>query len=129
MDNKEKLLTISELSEKLKFIDPITKKPINHILRYWEKEFKQIKPIKINNRRYYSIKQVEMIKLIKFLIKNEGMSILGVKNILNAKNYKFENINTYSLKAKYHKMNLKKRTRNILDKIYKLKYYGKKNSH
>ena len=129
MDNKEKLLTISELSKKLNFIDSITKKPINHILRYWEKEFKQIKPIKINNRRYYSIKQVEMIKLIKFLIKNEGMSILGVKNILNAKNYKLENINTYSLNAKYHKMNLKKRTRNILDKIYKLKYYGKKNSH
>ena len=129
MDNKEKLLNISELSKKLNFIDPITKRPINHILRYWEKEFKQIKPIKINNRRYYSIKQVEMIKLIKFLIKNEGMSILGVKNILNAKNYKLENINAYSLKAKYHKMNLKKRTRNILDKIYKLKYYGKKNSH
>ena len=129
MDNKEKLLTISELSKKLNFIDPVTKKPNNHILRYWEKEFKQIKPIKINNRRYYSIKQVEMIKLIKFLIKNEGMSILGVKNILNAKNYKLENINTYSLNAKYHKMNLKKRTRNILDKIYKLKYYGKKNSH
>ena len=129
MDNKEKLLTISELSKKLNFIDPVTKKPNNHILRYWEKEFKQIKPIKINNRRYYSIKQVEMIKLIKFLIKNEGMSILGVKNILNTKNNKLENINAYSLKAKYHKINLKKRTRNILDKIYKLKYYGKKNSH
>ena len=70
-----------------------------------------------------------MIKLIKFLIKNEGMSIFGVKNILNAKNYQLENINAYSLKAKYHKINLKKRTRNILDKIYKLKYYGKKNSH
>ena len=70
-----------------------------------------------------------MIKLIKFLIKNEGISILGVKNILNAKNYQLENINAYSLNAKYHKMNLKKRTRNILDKIYKLKYYGKKNSH
>ena len=85
--DKEKLLTISELSKKLNFIDPITKRPINHILRYWEKEFKQIKPIKINNRRYYSIKQVEMIKLIKFLIKNEGMSILGVKNILNTNFY------------------------------------------
>ena len=68
MDNKEKLLTISELSKKLNFIDPITKKPINHILRYWEKEFKQIKPIKINNRRYYSIKQVEMIRRVKNMI-------------------------------------------------------------
>ena len=48
-----------------------------------------------------------MIKLIKFLIKNEGMSILGKKH-LKCKKLQLENINAYSLNAKYHKMNLKK---------------------
>ena len=49
-----KLLTITELSKKLNLINSDDKKPLNHILRYWEKEFKQIRPKKIKNRRYYS---------------------------------------------------------------------------
>ena len=75
-----KLVNISELSRQLNLIDPSTKKPLNHTIRYWEKEFKQIKPKKINNRRYYSSKQVELIKMIKFLLKNKGMTIEGVNN-------------------------------------------------
>ena len=39
-----KFLTISQLSKLLGLIDPKTRKPLNHILRYWEKEFKEIKP-------------------------------------------------------------------------------------
>ena len=39
-----KLIGISEMSKILNLIDPITKRPLNHILRYWEKEFKEIKP-------------------------------------------------------------------------------------
>ena len=42
-----KLISISELSKILNLVDPISKKPLNHILRYWEKEFKIIKPILI----------------------------------------------------------------------------------
>ena len=57
-----KFISISELCKKLNLIDRRSKKPQNYILRYWEKEFKQIKPKKINNRRYYSLEQVEMIK-------------------------------------------------------------------
>ena len=49
-----KLINISELSRLLEIINLKTKKPSNYILRYWEKEFKQIKPIIIKNRRYYS---------------------------------------------------------------------------
>ena len=52
-----KLINISELSKMLNLIDSKTKKPANHVLRYWEKEFKEIKPKKINKRRYYSSKQ------------------------------------------------------------------------
>ena len=75
-----KLFSITEASKLLNLINPITKKPLNHILRYWEKEFKQIVPRKINNRRYYSYKQIEIFKMIKYLLKNQGMSISGVKN-------------------------------------------------
>ena len=77
-----KLFNISEASKKVNLVDPVTKKPLNYVLRYWEKEFKQIKPKKINKRRYYSKSQLETIKMIKFLLKNKGMTISGVKNIL-----------------------------------------------
>ena len=46
-----KLLIYLNYLKLLNLIDPITKKPLNHVLRYWEKEFKQIKPKKINNRQ------------------------------------------------------------------------------
>ena len=68
-----KLINISEASKILNLVDPKTKKPLNHILRFWEKEFKQIKPLKINNRRYYSPKQIEIIKSIKYLINSKGL--------------------------------------------------------
>ena len=49
-----KLINISELSKILNLVHPKTKKPLNHVLRFWEKKFKQIRPKIINNRRYYS---------------------------------------------------------------------------
>ena len=75
-----KFLSISDLSIKLNLINRKTKKPLNHVLRYWEKEFREIRPKKINNRRYYSGEQVELIEMIKFLLKNKGLTISGLKN-------------------------------------------------
>ena len=123
-----KLISISELSKMLNLVDPKTKKPLNHILRYWEKEFSSIRPKKINNRRYYSAKQVEIIKRVKFLLRNKGMTILGVKKILNLNINKLDGNNDHSLKADYYKNFLKTRSKAILEKINKLKNYGKKNS-
>ena len=66
------------LKSKKKNISP------THVLRYWEKEFKQIKPKIFNgNRRYYDVKDVELLKKINFLLKEQGMTIKGVKKILN----------------------------------------------
>ena len=123
-----KLINISQLSKSLNLVDPKNKKPLNHILRYWEKEFKEIRPKKINNRRYYSLKQVEIIKLINFLLKNEGLTILGVKKFLNTKTNKLDGTNSLSLKADYYNNFLKFKSRSLLNKINKLKKYGKKNS-
>mgnify|MGYP000332868973 CR=1 FL=1 len=124
----KKFITISELSKDLELIDRSTKKPLNHILRYWEKEFKQIKPKKIKNRRYYSLEQVERVKMIKYLLKNKGMTISGVKNILNLNINKLDDYESFSLKADHYKNNIRQKSKNLLDKIKKIKRYGKKNS-
>ena len=123
-----KLISISELSRILDFIDPVTKKPLNHIVRYWEKEFKEIRPKKINNRRYYSIKQVEMIKMIKFLLKNKGMTIAGAKNLIKSNINKLDDANLSSLRTDYYKISVKTKSKKLLEKINKLKNYGKKNT-
>ena len=123
-----KFLSISEVSKLLNLVDPLTKKPQNHVLRYWEKEFKEVKPKKINNRRYYSSTQVEIIKLIKFLLKNQRMTIKGVKNVIKSDLNKLDDYNTDSLKADYYRRSLKNKSKLILEKINKIKSYGKKNS-
>ena len=123
-----KLINISELSRVLDLVDPLTKKPLNHILRYWEKEFKEIKPRKINNRRYYSSKQVEVIKMIKSLLKNKDMTISGVKKLMNLNINKLDDHYAHSLKANYYKSNLKTKSKLLLEKINKIKNHGKKDS-
>ena len=123
-----KLIKISELSKMLNLVDPMTKKPLNHILRYWEREFKEIKPKKINNIRYYSSKQVEIIKMIKFLLKSKGMTILGVRNLLNSNINKLDDHKGHSLKADYYRSILKLKSKTLLEKINKIKNYGKKNT-
>tara|TARA_Y100000741_G_scaffold284765_1_gene224543 strand:- start:118 stop:489 length:372 start_codon:yes stop_codon:yes gene_type:complete len=57
-----------------------------HTIRFWEKQFKQIKPKILNsNRRYYDEKNINLLKKVKFLLKDQGMTINGVKKILNSK--------------------------------------------
>ena len=125
----EKFLNISDVSKKLNLIDPSSKKPLNYIIRYWEKQFKQINPKIINKRRYYSYKQLEIIKLVNYLLKNKGMTIKGVKNILDSNRNKLDDDNLNSLKIDYYKTTIKEKTKKILKKIKKIKNYGKKNTH
>ncbi len=55
-----------------------------HTIRFWEKQFKQIKPKILNsNRRYYDKNTINVLKKVKFLLKDQGMTIEGVKKILN----------------------------------------------
>ena len=56
-----------------------------HTIIFCEKQFKQIKPKILNaNRRYYDQNSINLLKKIKFLLKNQGMTINGVKKILNS---------------------------------------------
>ena len=76
--------TIGEVTKELGLIDKKTGHLQTHTLRYWETQFKQIKPlIRAGKRRYYSKKNFQIIKLIKFLLKEKGLTINGVKKILN----------------------------------------------
>ena len=124
-----KFVNISELAKLLELTNSQDKKPLNYILRYWEKEFKQLKPKILNKRRYYSPQQVEICKLIKFLTKDKKMTIKGVKNVLNTNINKLDDYNLNSLKADYFKKNIKIKSVKILKKLDQLKKYGKKNSH
>ena len=76
--------TIGEVVEILKLKTRNQKTSPTHTIRYWEKEFKQIKPRILNgNRRYYDNENIELLKKIQFLLKDQGMTINGVKKILN----------------------------------------------
>ena len=125
----KKYVSISELSKELNLVNTTTKRPLNYILRFWEQKFRQIKPKIINKRRYYSLEQVQLIKLINFLLKNKGLTINGVKNLLNSNINKLDDYNSHSLKTDYFKKNLKEKSFKVLEKIKKLKKYGKKNTH
>ena len=72
-----------------------------HTIRFWEKQFKQIKPKILNsNRRYYDESNVNLLKKIKFLLKDQGMTINGVKKILNSDNsLELDEIANNSIKA------------------------------
>ena len=124
-----KLMTISNLSKELGLVDLKDKKPQNYIIRYWEKNFKQIKPKIINKRRYYTNEQVELIKLIKFLLKNKGLTISGAKKVLDSSINKLDDYNSHGLKAEYYKKSFKLKSSEILKKIKKIKKYGKKNTY
>ena len=76
--------TIGEVAKELDLTDKKTGHLQTHTLRYWETQFKQIKPIiRAGRRRYYSRKNIQIIKLIKFLLKERGLTMNGVKKILN----------------------------------------------
>ena len=86
MENKYK--TIGEAAKELNLIDKKTGQLKTHTIRYWETQFKQIKPtIRAGKRRYFSQKDLKIINYIKFLLKEKGLTINGVKKILNDKNH------------------------------------------
>jgi len=81
--------TYKTIGEVAKILDLINKKKgtLNtHTIRFWEKEFKQIKPkILSGNRRYYDKDTIEVLKKVKYLLKDQGMTINGAKKLLNLK--------------------------------------------
>ena len=101
--------TIGEVAEILE-LNSIGNKKNTHTIRYWESEFKQIKPIIINKRRYYDVKNIDVLKKIKFLLKDKGLTISGAKKQLNEDFFDIDanenkTINALNLKFKLNKIN------------------------
>jgi len=90
-----------------------------HIIRFWETQFKQIKPKILNsNRRYYDEKSINLLKKVKFLLKEQGMTINGVKKILNGEDsLELDEIANNSIKAD----NLRNKISNISKIVKDLK--------
>jgi len=83
---KKTYKTIGEVAKDLNLIDKKTGLPQTHTIRYWETQFKQIKPLVMaGRRRFYSDKNIKMLIYIKSLLKEKGMTISGVKKILAGK--------------------------------------------
>ena len=78
--------TIGEVARELNLIDKKTGQLQTHTIRYWETQFKQIKPtIMAGRRRYYSDKNIKVLNYIKSLLKEKGLTINGVKKMLESK--------------------------------------------
>ena len=103
--------TIGEVAKILSINLKNRKSIPTHTIRFWEKQFKQIKPIILTgNRRYYDQKNIEILKKVHYLLKEQGMTIKGVKKILNSKEaLKLDEISNNSIT-----------TRNLKNKLVKI---------
>ena len=87
ISNKEetKYKKIGEVAKILNLVNKNNGSLSTHTIRFWEKEFKQIKPkIFTGNRRYYDANSINILKKIKYLLKEKGMTLNGVKKVLNS---------------------------------------------
>ena len=111
--------TIGEVAEELNLRSKSKDTLSTHTIRFWEKQFKQIKPKIFNgNRRYYDTKNIELLKKIKFLLKEEGMTINGVKKILKKQDsLKLDENSNHSIRN----INLKNKLKNISKLVKRLK--------
>jgi DNA-binding transcriptional MerR regulator len=128
LKNNIKLLSISEVAINVGLINSINKKPSTHTLRFWEKKFKQLKPtILAGGRRYYSVKDIEVVKIIFFLLKDQGLTINGAQKTMNENLKHLDGTKTLGIKADYYRKKIKYKSKQILNKIKKLN--GKKNTY
>jgi len=122
MINKSNI-AYKSIGEVAKILDLVNKKKgtlQTHTIRFWEKEFKQIKPKILNgNRRYYNNDTIEVLKKVKYLLKDQGMTIKGVKKVLNTdKSLKLDELPNNSINTDY---NIKKKLIKISKLIKQIK--------
>ena len=102
--------TIGEVAKILSLNSKEGRSISTHTIRFWEKEFKQLKPRILNgNRRYYDEKNIKLLEKVYFLLKEQGMTINGVKKILNNNEpLKLDEMTNHSIKEHKLKNKLKK---------------------
>ena len=116
--------TIGEVAKDLNLINPKNGKVNTHTIRFWEKEFKQIKPkIFSGRRRYYDKKSIELLKMIRFLLKEKGFTINGVKKFLINKS-SFDLDETFNSSINTSKKDLKSKLEKISNLAKEIKKLG-----
>ena len=119
---KTKLLGIAQVARMFGLINNKTQKPLTHTLRFWEKKFKQLKPtILAGNRRYYSEKNIEVLKMIIFLLKEQGLTVNGAIKLMNGTVKELDDIKFSSIKAEYYSEKLKLKSKLLLKKLKKIR--------
>ena len=115
--------SIGEVAKILNLVNEKKGSLNTHTIRFWEKEFKQIKPnILNNNRRYYNNETIEVLKKIKYLLKDKGMTINGVKKILKSDaSLKLDELPNNSISTDYKIKNKLKNISNLIKQIKNLK--------
>ena len=89
-----------------------------HTIRFWEKEFKQIKPkIFTGYRRYYDEKSIDMLKKIKYLLKDKGMTLNGVKKALNSEDSNIDELYNTTIKHKNIFKSKLKKIKNLIETL------------
>jgi len=117
--NDSKYYSISKVAKILNLINEKNGKLNTHTLRFWEKNFKQIRPkIFSGKRRLYNSSDIEILKKIKYLLKEKGMTLRGAKKILNDDKSDLDEMNNTYIKTK---KNFKSRIKKISKLINKLK--------
>ena len=107
-----KYKTIGEVAKILNLVHKTKGTMSTHTIRFWEKEFKQIKPkIFSGSRRYYDENSINILKKIKYLLKDKGMTLNGVKKVLNSENSDIDHLYNTSINQK----------KIIKDKLIKIK--------
>ena len=115
--------TIGEVAKILNLVNKKKGTLNTHTIRFWEKEFRQIKPkILSGNRRYYDNETIDVLKKIKYLLKDQGLTINGVKKLLNSsKSLKLDELSNNPITVDY-KLKIKlKKISNLIKQIKKLK--------
>ena len=108
--------TIGEVTKLLNLNSNKSKLISTHTIRFWEKEFKQLKPkILSGNRRYYNLKNIELLKKVHFLLKDQGMTIKGVKKLLKIKDSQLDEADIKTINKKIIKTKLDKISNLIKD--------------
>ena len=112
------------IGEVAKLLNLINKKNGNlntHTIRFWEKEFKQIRPkILTGKRRYYDKSSIDILKKVQFLLKEQGMTINGVKKLLNNdKSLKLDEFSNNSISV--NNIDIKNKLKNISNLVKQIK--------
>ena len=116
--------SIGEVAKLLNLVSQKTGKLNTHTIRFWEKEFRQIRPkIFSGKRRYYDNKNIEILKKIKFLLKERGMTINGVKkHLINKNSFDLDELSYTSINSKNN--NLKSKIEKISKLVKEIKKLG-----